>query len=225
MQRWSRSFVFISCLLVSGCSSTFKAYQETLQLAVTTPDDIVLSVDDLAKRQTKALYIRRDHGQQLVLASVDNLLQQQIYRSLDEGSLRFDQGRLVAAQGFELDLQHTYPSRYQQLPAISSALKVGSSYSAQQAWSNPLYSGHVIQYRVTAKESELLDIQGWSFQTIRIDEQATAADGQTWLNQYWLDSETNIVLKSIQQPAPFWYRLECTFISDAYGLAKARGLL
>jgi hypothetical protein len=94
--------------------------------------------------------------------------------------------------------------------------------SWQTDWSVAEHSGLKATSIISKRTVDSLTLWGSEFRVIRLDEQVTFADGNVLTNRYWFDAQSGDLLRTIQQPAPFWHEMDVTFISKAWQLKRGR---
>src|SRR3990167_2880528 len=95
MHRLIRLFVFLALASLVGCSSTFRTYTQTLELAFNSGDGASLTKAELAARESDVLYAKVGSlpNAVLVLAYLEH--GQYKWVSADEAMLVLEKGRLV----------------------------------------------------------------------------------------------------------------------------------
>lgn len=215
MLRLIRLFVFFALVNLVGCSSTFRTYTQTLELAFDPGDGASLTKAELAARESDVLYAKVGAlpNAVLVLAFIEH--GQYKWVSADDAMLVLEKGRLVKTTGFEnnlLYLSDTTPDPLQQqMPKIQA----GQTWQSSTDWSGSSESGHLANYEILYTEVTSLDLLEHHFQTKLVTEHVTFSNGQTAINQFWFDLNSGWLLKSRQTIAPSWPEVELVHISTA----------
>lgn len=217
-----RLFLSISLVVLCACSPTVNGYLDSFKLAFSTPDDAVLSEVDMQQGGPAAIYVRRDQGRQLVLVAQSQQAIGDFWRSADNGILQFNGNRLVQTAGFTENLLDTRGQGLRQLDAVSLQNDEQQQRQWQTDWSIAEHSGFKATSVISKRAVDTLTLWDTAFKTIRLDEQVTFMDGTVLTNRYWFDAQTGDLLRTIQQPAPFWHELDVTFISKAWQLKRSR---
>lgn len=219
MYKLTTGVCFFALLSLSGCSSTTRTYIDTLKLAFNQGPDVSLSNDQLANRRTDALYatVGSLPRAQLELAYVEH--DQYKWRSADNAMLILQHGRLIKTTGFANDLLFMTATQDDPLKQGMAAIQPGQQWQAYTDWSVADETGYKVQFIITAAAVEQLELLNQQFATKHVTEQATFANGDTAINEFWFELKSGRLLKSKQQIAPFWQEVELIHISTAARLA------
>lgn len=215
MHRLIRLFLFFALASLVGCSSTFRTYTQTLELAFNSGDGASLTKQELASRNVDALYAKVGAlpNAVLVLEYIEH--GQHKWVSADEAMLVLEKGRLVKTTGFENNLLYQSNTKLDPLKQSMAKIQVGQSWQSRTDWSARSETGHLVSYEVVYTEVTSLDLLDYRFQTKLVTEQVTFADGKTAINQFWYDLNSGWLLKSRQTIAPNWPEVELVHISTA----------
>lgn len=215
MHRLIRLFVFFSLASLVGCSSTFRTYTQTLELAFNQGDGASLTKAELAARDSDVLYAKVGAlpNAVLVLAYLEH--GQYKWISADEAMLVLEKGRIVKTTGFENNLLYLSDTALDPLKQKMAKIQAGQRWQSITDWSENTESGHLLSYEILSTEITVLDLLDYRFQTKLVTEQVTFANGETAINQFWYDLNTGWLLKSRQTIAPFWSEVELVHISTA----------
>lgn len=212
----------IPTLLLCACSPTVNSYVDSISLAFSTPQDVVLTEQDLQEGGPEAIYVRRDQGAQLVLVLQSKQANGEFWKSADSGILQFSGNRLVQTAGFAENLLDTRGQGLRQLEAVTLQSAEQQQRQWQTDWSVAEHSGFAASSVISKRSVDTLRLWETEFKTIRLDEQVSFADGTVLTNRYWFDAQSGDLLRTIQQPAPFWHEMDVTFISKAWQLKRSR---
>ncbi|MCU7554814.1 YjbF family lipoprotein [Alteromonas sp. ASW11-19] len=209
--------VSLSLFLLAACSSTNRAYLDSLQLAF---EDRSAQLTVAQIKQSRGDLLQVKSGERpaavMALAYIEN--DRYRWKSGDDVVFTMHHGVLVTTQGLANDLQHTS--------------NLGSNPLAQQGklafqWQRKIDIagtgyGIPVSSRWEFAGETRLEILDTTFNTLLVTEQVTVAAAtpfldpdRTWQNQYWLDSATKTLLSSRQKFSPQgdWY--EMTYLSRA----------
>lgn len=211
----------VALIALSACSPTITGYMDTFKLAFSTPADAVLTEQDL-QAGGEAIYVRRDQGAQLVLVLQSKQSNGDFWKSADGGILQFQGNRLVQTAGFAENLVDSRGQGLRQLEPMNLQSFEQQQRSWQTDWSVAEHSGLKATSLISKRAVDTLTLWDTEFLTIRLDEQVTFADGQVLTNRYWFDAQSGDLLRTMQQPAPFWHEIDVTFISTAWQLKRGR---
>lgn len=215
MYRLLLLVVYMSLVGLVGCSSTFRTYTQTLELAFNPGDGVRLTKAELASRDSDVLYAKVGAlpNAVLVLAFIEHGKYK--WLSADDAMLVLDDGRLTKTTGFENDLLYMSDTSSDPLKQKMSKIQTGQLWQSFTDWSERSESGVLLHYEILNTEISELELLGHNFQTKLVTEQVTFADGQTAINQFWFDLKTGWLLKSRQTIAPLWPEVELVHISTA----------
>lgn len=215
MHRLIRPFVFFTLASLVGCSSTFRTYTQTLELAFNSGKGVSLTKQELASRTVDALYAKVGAlpNAVLVLEYIEH--GQYKWVSADDAMLVLEKGRLVKTTGFENDLLYLSNTELDPLKQSMAKIQVGQSWQGRTDWSARSETGHLVSYEVVNTEVTSLNLLDYRFQTKLVTEQVTFADGKTAINQFWYDLNSGWLLKSRQTIASSWPEVELVHISTA----------
>lgn len=215
MHKFIRLFVFFALVSLVGCSSTFRTYTQTLELAFNPGDGASLTKAELAARESDVLYAKVGTlpNAVLVLAYLEH--GQYKWVSADEAMLVLEKGRVIKTTGFENDLLYLSDAALDPLKQKMAKIQEGQAWQSRTDWSGNAESGHLMSYKILHTEVTSLDLLEYRFQTKLVTEQVTFSNGDTAINQFWFDLNSGWLLKSRQSIAPFWPEMELVHISTA----------
>jgi hypothetical protein len=215
MRRLIRLFVCFALASLVGCSSTFRTYTQTLELAFNPGEGAILTKAELAARDSDVLYAKVGSlpNAVLVLAFIEH--GQYKWLSADDAMLVLEKGRLVKTTGFENDLLYMSDTDSDPLKQKMAKIQVGQNWQSRTDWSGHSESGSLINYEILDTEISSLDLLGYRFQTKLVTEQVTFSNGKTSINQFWFDLNSGWLLKSRQTIDPLWPEVELVHISTA----------
>lgn len=202
--------------LVSACSGTLNGYTDSLKYVLFPAPDAQLSNADLAKRPYDSLYAKVGSLPQavLVLAFIED--GQQKWLSADKAMLVTKQGRLVKMAGFNQNLEFSKNFGTDPLSMGLRQIAVGQQFENLSDWTETTRKGYQRKFEIKHISQVNLTLLGREFQTTLVEEEVTFADQSTFVNQFWFESRTGVLLKSRQQSAHFADVIELTHISTAF---------
>jgi len=215
MHRLLRPFVYIALVSLAGCSSTFRTYTQTLELAFNSDEGVSLTNAELSARDRDVLYAKVGSlpNALLVLAFIEH--GQHKWLSADDAMLVLEDGRLVKTTGFKNNLLYMSDRSSDPLKQKMTKIQAGLSWQSITDWSEHSESGSKTEYEVLHTEISELELLGHNFQTKLVTEQVKFPDGQTSVNQFWFELKTGWLLKSRQNIGPLWPEIELVHISTA----------
>ncbi len=215
MHKFIRLFIFFALASLVGCSSTFRTYTQTLELAFNPGDGVSLTKAELAARETDVLYAKVGTlpNAVLVLAYIEH--GQFKWVSADDAMLVLEKGRLVKTTGFENNLVYQSDTASDPLKQKMAKIQAGQIWQSITDWSGNSGTGHLVNYEILSTEVTSLDLLEHRFQTKLVTEQVTFSNGETAINQFWFDLNSGWLLKSHQTISPFWPEVELVHVSTA----------
>ena len=219
MSKLGTGVCLLALLSLTGCSSTTRNYIDTLKLAFNQGADVSLSNEQLADRQTDALYATVGNlpRAQLELAYVEH--GQYKWRSADNAMLILQHGRLIKTTGFVNDLLFMTDASDDPLKQPMAAIQPGQQWQSYTDWAADHETGYKVQFTITAVAEEQLELLNQQFATKHVTEKAIFANGDSATNEFWFELKSGRLLKSKQQIAPMWPEVELIHISTAARLA------
>ena len=218
--------LLLTGLVITGCSSTNRAYFDTLKLAFSQEDNDV-TIEQV--RQTRGDLLAVRHGERvqaiMALAFIENGLYKWV--SADHAILSMHHGVITESHGFANDL--VFISNLSQNPLAGPT-------SGKREWN---FTADVKEYGYGLAVSSLwqqrgsasLTIFGNEFAVNVIDQQVTYPGALpfyeanlSWVNRYWVSVETGEILKSQQQVSPVGDQFEMVYLSRAQRLIDQRGV-
>ncbi|MBU3023860.1 YjbF family lipoprotein [Aestuariibacter sp. A3R04] len=217
-------FLFIG-MVITGCSSTNRAYYDTLKLAMSQEDNEV-TLDQV--RQTRGDLMAVKHGARvqviMALAFIENGLQKWV--SADNAILSMHHGVITESYGFPYDL--VFHSNLSGNPLAKPTAGKGEWHYITDVEEY----GYGLEVNSTWQGGEpaSLTIFGNSF-AVNVIEQHVTFPGAlpfyeanlSWVNRYWVSVETGEVLKSEQQVSPVGERLIMVYLSRAQRMIDQKG--
>lgn len=209
--------VLLALLLVS-CSSTNRAYYNTIKLALQANQSQPVTLKQVTQSQADLLQVNIGDRPQALLALgyIENGLNKWV--SADQAIIKIHDGVIVATEGFEQDLLHT--SNLKNNP-LSDTSMVRFSWQRQVDIETVGY-GLTVDGEWRAQQQETLTILGHTFTTQKISETVSFPktspylEAHTqWQNTYWLNQENGELLKASVKTMPMGERIEMVYLSRA----------
>ena len=217
--------VALFCLTLVGCSSTNKAYYDTIKLALESEKPLSLSVEEVLASRADLLKVR--HGERntavMALAYIEN--GQNKWVSADNAQLHMHNGVVVRTHGLAQEMLYT--SNLDNNP-LSDPLPLAFDWTREVDIRGIGYGLTVNSHWKAAAEGEITEFSA-SFPVQRIEETITfpkttpyIETGLTWTNTYWLSQENGELLKASVKISPQSDRFEMTYLSRAARLLNER---
>ncbi|MFT2089350.1 YjbF family lipoprotein [Paraglaciecola sp. 2405UD69-4] len=207
-------FLFLGFTVFVGCSSTHKAYLQTMKLAFQSSSDPTLTLAEIQSSPVDLLYIRLNDKPRAVLALA--YIENSNYKwvSGDNAMLVEKGGRIIRTVGM---IDHfNYVTNIENDP-----LSTLNDISNHATWNRFVDYGNNQNASVRSlfeyvANSELM-IDGNLAKASLLKEVVTFygvnEKPDTWTNYYWFDSETKQLLKSKQKISPDSDKYELTYVS------------
>ncbi len=211
----------ISVLFLSACTQKFNDVNATLDEAIFGVDDVSLTAQKIIELPYASSFVRINGGAKLfmVLAFAEpnpaTGTMQLKWLSSDKAMIVTENGRIVKTLGlpqFNLTEINTTPSA--PLPSFAAITQKQAIWSAHYDWTagdQYLFNYHATITPILRGETRLKNTV-WEKKVTEIVEVVSIPSlGDTFTNQYWVDSELNVV-KSHQYLGPNMVGIEMTIL-------------
>ncbi|WP_133468997.1 YjbF family lipoprotein [Paraglaciecola marina] len=214
MAFYRTTILFLSLMVLVGCSSTHRAYLETIKLAFQTSADPVLTLSEIQNSAIDLLYVSLKDKPRAVLALAYIENSQYKWVSGDNAMLVEQGGRIVKTVG-------TIDNFFYVTNIENDPLAIPKNVNSTLYWNRSVDYDNGLSAFVESKfewviNSELI-IDGNHAKANMLKEVVTFhqvnKQTNTWINYFWFDTETEQLLKSEQQLTPNSDRYELTYIS------------
>lgn len=186
-----RLVILLSCLLLQACSDTTKGLGSSLWRSVMGDDGIQLTHDEIQNMRYASQYMRINNGPQIFVVLAYDENGQQKWVTQDRSMVVTEHGRIVKTTGLGDNLQQV--TNLASDPLINANQIIdGASWTRQMAWTE-----HQQVRMATARSTftwdgtDTLKIAE-STTPVRVLDEEITADGKTWHNRFWIDSEGHI---------------------------------
>lgn len=204
--------LFCALLWLTGCGGTPGILYSDVKMALTTPKDVELSLEQVKDSPYDILYLRiNDQARiSMVLAFLEH--GQHKWVSADSALLIVEQGRVVRTQDFPAELLYTTNTAQDPLRLGPDQLVSAAPWLRLTDWRSG--SGYAVQSYFTEQEPELLEVLQRQRQVRVFTEHVTFEQPNTaFTNTFWFDAASGLLLKSRQQLFPGGTILELTHLS------------
>ncbi|WP_245953273.1 YjbF family lipoprotein [Alteromonas aestuariivivens] len=200
----------------TGCSSTNKAYYDTIQLAL-ADNDVSLSLAEVQASKADLMQVTRGQRDTVVLALA--FIESELYKwvSADHALLVAHHGVVTETQGLEHDL--LYVSELEANPFKTNQFFAQWNYRVDilgLGYGLPVQT----QWRVDGEQT--LNVLEHELAVIHVVQDVTFPrtspfweSGLSWQNEYWIDSNTKQLLRSTQKLFPDSEWLDMVYLSRA----------
>ncbi|MEP0357608.1 MAG: YjbF family lipoprotein [Paraglaciecola sp.] len=225
MAFYRTTFLFLSLIVFVGCSSTHRAYLETIKLAFQTTADPVLTLSEIQNSPIDLLYVSLKDKPRAVLALAYIENSEYKWVSGDNALLVEKGGRIIKTVG-TMD-NFLFVSNIENDPLATPEYINTISYWNRYVDYDDSRSAFVESKFELIVNAELV-IDGNHAKANMIKEvvtfQKVNEEIDTWTNRFWFDIKTDQLLKSEQQLTPSSDRYEITYISRIARLPLANVL-
>lgn len=219
----------VFCSVLTGCSGTYNAYEDMIKLALNPLPDVQLTYQQVSESPADFLYVKMGDIPQAALALAYIEGPQFKWVSGDQVLVVTENGRVVRTSGLPNDLLNITNT-------VSDPLKrpllltSNSSWLRLVDWQQGEY-GYQVRSSFQVLPTETLSFFGHDIavtpviETLRYENDSNFVrfDGQ-WQNQFWLDTQTGVVLKSYQLMAPGKAPFETVYISAIVRKLRQAGI-
>lgn len=215
--------LIISCLFLLGCVNPIQSHITTMKLAFRLNEDAKVSLQDVKQSEVDLALISSGDRPQAVIAKAFDEFGKEKWISQDRAMLVIEHGRVIRTLGFDNDLLSVTGIGVDPLSELSSV--DGKKWQWLLDWEVGEY-GYLVESTFSSSliTTSILEME---FEVIHVIEECdyklanSSFDfGSSWTNQYWIEKNTGILLKTEQKSAPFSDRFEVTFVSNAINLNK-----
>jgi hypothetical protein len=224
MPKLAAFFLYLTCINLTGCSNTVGSYIDAMKLALNPGEGATLTNEQLARRTKDALYVTVGELPRAQLTLDQKAHGQYKWRSADNAFFVVEEGRVVKTAGFSNDLIFMTGTEQDPLKQPMSKIQQGQGWQSHTDWFEKQETGYKVSYEIIETSIEKIQLVEQQFDTKKVTEQVSFANGSTATNIFWFDLTSGTLLKSQQQISPFWPALELIHISNAArlaGIAKA----
>ncbi len=204
------------CLLLQSCSFTQEGLVDTLKLAITGPDDITLTNQQIADMPYSSLYMRINNGQRIFVVLGYEEQGDQKWVTRDQAMMITRHGRLVKTLGLADNLINI--NNLDSDPLLKGGMMTsGMRWTRTVGWTEQgNYRADTATSLFSRQADEVLKIAGNSVSCQVWREQVImAGTGKRWDNTFWIDSRTGQVRQSIQTLGADYFTIETTILKLA----------
>ncbi|KFC84677.1 YjbF family lipoprotein [Buttiauxella agrestis] len=186
-----RLVILLSCLLLQACSDTTKGLGSSLWHSMVGDDGIQLTHDEIQNMRYASQYMRINNGPQIFVVLAFDENGQQKWVTQDRSMIVTEHSRIVKTTGLGDNLQQVTNLANDPLTNPNQIID-GASWTRQMAWTERQ------QVRMATARStftwdgtDTLKV-AMSTTPVRVLDEEITADGKTWHNRFWVDSEGHI---------------------------------
>lgn len=186
-----RLVILLSCLLLQACSDTTKGLGSSLWHSMVGDDGIQLTHDEIQNMRYASQYMRINNGPQIFVVLAFDENGQQKWVTQDRSMIVTEHARIVKTTGLGDNLQQVTNLANDPLTNPNQIID-GASWTRQMAWTE-----HQQVRMATARSTFTWDGTdtlkvAMSTTPVRVLDEEITADGKTWHNRFWVDSEGHI---------------------------------
>lgn len=218
--------LFVAAFVTSGCSNTIDAYQQTIQLALSSPEDVDISIEELQTWTVPVLYLRpNDRGRVALVAVTPGADATRVHWiSADQRLIELTHGRITKLYGFHPNFDYVQFSTPDLIAQPITRIRAGQTSFSVQDWSSSQLNSYPVKHEILEKTTSSLEFFNTKFPAVLVKEQVTFPDGSQFVNQFWFDGKTGQLLQSIQKPSHFSAEFELIEISKITNLISVQDL-
>lgn len=196
------SAISLITLLLVACGSRIDAVSDTIKYAAFGNADITLTKAQIAEKKYPLQYLTLEDQARIVLGLGFDDKGRYKWLSQSQEVLVTQNGRVVQTQGLEKDLEWVSNLAEDPLACITKGNQnCATSWSAKVQVGNDLNATTEVvesHFKKTGQENLQMP-DGTKLQTQLWSEKVVLPTGKTWTNTYWVEIETNRVVKSDQR--------------------------
>ncbi|MFP2515635.1 YjbF family lipoprotein [Buttiauxella agrestis] len=186
-----RLVILLSCLLLQACSDTTKGLGSSLWHSMVGDDGIQLTHDEIQNMRYASQYMRINNGPQIFVVLAFDENGQQKWVTQDRSMIVTEHSRIVKTTGLGDNLQQVTNLANDPLTNPNQIID-GASWTRQMAWTE-----HQQVRMATARSTFTWDGTdtlkvAMSTTPVRVLDEEITADGKTWHNRFWVDSDGHI---------------------------------
>ncbi|WP_172895769.1 YjbF family lipoprotein [Buttiauxella agrestis] len=186
-----RLVILLSCLLLQACSDTTKGLGSSLWHSMVGDDGIQLTHDEIQNMRYASQYMRINNGPQIFVVLAFDENGQQKWVTQDRAMIVTEHSRIVKTTALGDNLQQVTNLANDPLTNPNQIID-GASWTRQMAWTE-----HQQVRMATARSTFTWDGTdtlkvAMSTTPVRVLDEEITADGKTWHNRFWVDSEGHI---------------------------------
>ncbi|RPE04739.1 YjbF family lipoprotein [Candidatus Pantoea deserta] len=206
----------LACLLLQACTQTQQGLEQTIMMAVSGPDDVIKTPQQIADLPYASLYARIDNGPQIFVVLGYNENGQQKWITQDNAMLVTQHGRLVKTLGLPDNLQQV--SNLPQDPLADALhLRDGAGWTRIVQWTeHGKTRAATVSSRFVRGTDEVLTLAGRRVACRVWTEQARIeSTGREWENTFWVDNSSGDVVQARQMLAADDFPVATTLLKPA----------
>ncbi|WJG09489.1 YjbF family lipoprotein [Aliiglaciecola sp. LCG003] len=216
------SILFLSVIILTGCSSTQQAYKRNIEMYFENELDVLLTDQQVSDSPNDLIYIKVADRPVVTMGLAFIESNQYKWISADDALLVTQYGRAIRTRGFGQDL--IYTSNLDSDPLKKSDnVQTGESWQRTVDFATHQFGTSFYSHFSRSSDTTLI-IQQREFQIIRIDEEVNfnsqSLGESTWMNSFWYDKKSGNLLKSRQKTTPKAEVIDITYISRALRVHK-----
>jgi hypothetical protein len=205
-------------ILTTGCSGTYRAYYETLELALAEHPDARMTLAEVQVATVDVISVKRGERPMAIMALAYLENGQHKWISQDKAMLIMEQGRIVRTLGLTenlLYLANTESDPLKTLPAENpkDLWQSAADYTGDQY-------GYPLESTFTSAVGDELHALTLNIDTVLFVEKVRYLAPANfmrfnthWNNYYWYHKKSGELLKTIQTLSPFAETLQVTYLS------------
>lgn len=209
------SLLFL-CLLLQACTHTQRNLSDALTSAISGPEDVTISDEQIRRIPYASMYVRIDNGQRLFVVLGYNEYGQQKWLTRDSAMLVTVHGRLVKTLGLSDNLLNV--SNLQNDP-LQHPLNIdeGKQWTRNISWTEKgqLRSGFAVSRFTREPDENILIGERQIACRVYREDVKIEATGKRWENRFLVDAATGQLRQTHQMLGADYLPVETTLLKPA----------
>ena len=218
-----KTFLLSAMILMftCSCSGTYHAYYQTLQIALSEPEDAQVTLIKVQQSEIDIISVKRGERPSAIMALAYLENEQHKWVSGDNAMLIMEKGRIIRTLGLRenlLYLSNTELDPLKSLPLTFNSEPKGLTWSRMADKTGDEY-GYPISSVFNQTSPDKLKVLGLNIETTLYIETLTYEVpanylqlNKSWKNYFWYEKSGKMI-KSIQKTSPLSESLEITYLS------------
>jgi len=219
----------LTIILLNGCSGTYKAYYQTLQIAFADKKDTQMTLVDVQQSEVDVISVKRGDRPAAIMALAYLENDQHKWVSNDKVMLIMKKGRLIRTLGL-IDNQ-VFLSNLNNDPLNSISADESKGILISEPWERIAdrtgdQYGYPLKSVFSPAQQDTLQVLNLNIETIYYVETVNydaptnyVRLNNSWKNRFWY-AKDGVLIKSIQSISPLSEALEITYLSRIARLNK-----
>jgi hypothetical protein len=210
-----RLVVMLGVMIVAGCGSNYTIFRENLKIVMKEPAQLSYTEQSVLDNPYDLIAMQLDEQPEVVLALAFAEHNQLKFISADSALVVLQHGRIVKTTGFRSNLAYTSALSADPLELGPALVSDNVRWVRLTDWPDENAYGYQFESDFSFAGHETIKVFERQIPAVRIAEKVNIMPGgKRLVNHYWFAADSGILLKSTQQPAPFWPVVNITYLSQ-----------